>query len=242
MYLAWLANCVTVARLGDAYRACLLKGAAGVSFAVTLGTVLAERLLDLVVLALMLGAGVLILFGSWLPPEVARALASGLILSAISIVGILTVRRFRWALERVLPTRLHAHYFRLEHSVVDSLRGRLSLLVALSVAGWVLEGATLYAMAAAVGAPIPIAGALVVALAASLLTAVPIMPAGLGFTEAGMVAMLPWLGLDVSTATVVTLLFRIVNYWSIVVLGLVLYVLGRERNRSTEKERSELHG
>src|SRR5919107_633138 len=43
MYVAWFVNCVTVARLGDAYRGYLLKKAAGVSFAVTLGTVLAER-------------------------------------------------------------------------------------------------------------------------------------------------------------------------------------------------------
>src|SRR5919112_6019100 len=50
MYVAWFANCVTVARLGDAYRGYLLKREAGVSFAVTLGTVLAERLLDLLVL------------------------------------------------------------------------------------------------------------------------------------------------------------------------------------------------
>src|ERR671932_2359214 len=47
MYIAWFANCVTVARLGDAYRGYLLKKTSGVSFAVTLGTILAERLLDL---------------------------------------------------------------------------------------------------------------------------------------------------------------------------------------------------
>src|ERR687889_272645 len=67
MYLAWFANCVTIARLGDAYRAYLLKREAGFSFAVTLGTVLAERLLDLLVLAAMMGAGVLVVFGGSLP-------------------------------------------------------------------------------------------------------------------------------------------------------------------------------
>src|SRR5919112_4504397 len=54
MYLAWFANCVTIARLGDAYRGYLLKREAGVSFAVTVGTILAERLLDLLVLATMM--------------------------------------------------------------------------------------------------------------------------------------------------------------------------------------------
>ena len=231
MYLAWFANCVTIARLGDAYRGYLLKREAGVSFAVTLGTVLAERLLDLLVLATMMGAGVLLVFGGSLPTDATQALAAGLILSGIGIVGLLSMRRFRWAFEKVLPRRLHAHYSRLEHGVIASFR-RLPLLVALSAAGWVLEGAALYVVAAAVGVPVSVAGALVVALAASLLSAVPITPAGLGFTEAGMVVMLGWLGLDAATATAVTLLFRVINYWSIVVFGFLLYIFGRERKRA----------
>ena len=231
LYLAWFANCVTIARLGDAYRGYLLKREAGVSFAVTLGTVLAERLLDLLVLAAMMGVGVLVAFGGSLPTEAIQALAAGLILSIAGIAGLLCMRRFRWVFERVLPKHLHAHYSRLERGVIDSFR-RLPLLVTLSAVGWVLEGAALYVTASAVGAPVPIAGALVVALAASLLSAVPITPAGLGFTEAGMVVMLGWLGLDIATATAATLLFRVINYWSIVAFGFVLYVFGRDRRRS----------
>ena len=234
MYAAWFVNCVTVARLGDAYRGYLLKRAAGVSFAVTLGTVLAERLLDLVVMATMMGAGVLVVFGGSLPTGALQALAAGLILSVVGIVGLLAMRRFRQAFELILPKRLHAFYARLEHGAVGSFR-RLPLLVALSAVGWVLEGAALYATAAAVGAPVSVAGALVVALAASLLTAVPITPAGLGFTEVGMVVMLGWLGVDVTTATVITLLFRLINYWSIVVLGFVLYVFGYVRDQLTKE-------
>src|ERR671918_483645 len=121
MYVAWFANCVTVARLGDAYRGYLLKKEAGVSFAVTLGTVLAERLLDLVVLAAMMGAGVLVVFGHSLPTGALQGLAAGLILSAVGIIGLLAMRRFRRAFERILPERLHAFYARLEHGAVDSL-------------------------------------------------------------------------------------------------------------------------
>ena len=235
MYIAWFANCVTVARLGDAYRGYLLKKTSDVSFAVTLGTILAERLLDLLVMAAMMGASVLVIFHGSLPSEATQALAAGLILSVVGIVGLLALRRFRWAFERVLPKRLHVHYSRLEHGVIDSFR-RLPLLIAYSVVGWVIEGMTLYLVAAAVGVPISVAGALVVALAASLLTTVPITPSGLGFTEAGMLVMLGWLGLDISSAGAVTLLFRLINYWSIVVLGLLLYLFSRNTNQ-LNKER-----
>ncbi len=153
----------------------------------------------------------LVTFGGSLPVEATRGLAADLILSVVGVVGLLTLRRFRWAFEQALPKRLHGHYFRLEHGVIDSFH-RVPLLVALSVTRWVMEGGALYATAAAVGGQVSVAGALLVALAVSLLTAVPITPAGLGFTEAGMVLMLQWIELDIATATAVTLLFRLINY------------------------------
>ena len=191
-----------------------------------------------------MGAGVLVVFGGSLPAEAARALAAGGVLAGMGVGGLLCLRRFGWAFEKVLPERLRAHYHRLEHGVVGSLRGRrsLALLTAYSVGGWVLEGTALYATAAAVGAPVSVAGALVVALAASLLTTVPVTPAGLGFAEAGMLAMLQWLGLDAPTSTVITLLFRVINYWSIVVLGFALYAIGRNGRRLLTKAGSGTPG
>ncbi len=240
MYLAWFANCVTVARLGDAYRGYLLKKAAGVSFVVTLGTVLAERLLDMFVLVVMMGMGLLAVFYRSLPAEATQTLSVGIVLTAIGVLLLLSMRRFQRRVVRILPERLHAHYSRLEHGVIGSFR-RIPLLVAYSALGWAIEGMALYLVAAALDAPVSVAGAFVIALAAALLTAIPITPAGLGFTEGGMVIMLQWLGLDTYTASAVTLLFRIINYWSIVVFGCVIYVLSRNRNRTTE-ERSMVHG
>ena len=227
MYLGWFANCVTIARLGDAYRGYLLKKAAGVSFTVTLGTILAERLLDVMVLAAMLGATVLLAFRESLPPEATVALSVGLILSTIGVCGVLVMRHLRGVVERVLPLRLHAHYERFEHGTAGSFK-RVPLLVAYSAAGWIIEGSALYLTAAAVDTPVSVAAALMVALVASLLTTVPFAPSGLGFTEAGTVLLLKWLGLDTDAAGAVALLFRIINYWSIVALGSVLYVFARD--------------
>lgn len=238
MYLASFANCLALARLGDAYRGYLLKKAAGVSFVVTLGTVLAERLLDTFVLATMLSAGLLVVFHGSLPTEAIQALGAGLVLTVIGVLGLLSMRRLRKVVERFLPKRLHVHYARLEYGVVGSFR-RIPLLVGYSVTGWVIEGAALYTIAAAVGSPVPIAGALVVALAAALLTTVPITPAGLGFTEGGMIVALQWLGLDTYTASAVTLLFRVINYWSIFAFGFILYVSSRDR---LVEERLETYG
>jgi uncharacterized protein (TIRG00374 family) len=226
MYLAWFANCLTIAQLGDVYRGYLLKKASNVSFTVTLGTILAERLLDLMVLGAMLAAGLLVLFHGSLPTEVTQVLAGSLILSFLGVVGLLSVRRFRKVFERIVPKRLHAYYFSLEHGLVGSFR-QLPLLIFYSAIGWVIEGVTLYLVTAAVGHPVPVADALVVALVVSLLTTIPVTPGGLGYTEAGLVLMLGWLGIDVYTAGAITLLFRIITYWSIVVFGFILFVLDR---------------
>src|SRR4029078_351989 len=104
--LSWFANCVTVARLGDAYRGYMLKRAAGVSFTVTIGTILAERLLDLGVLAGLLAASVLTTFHGPLPSEAEPALIAGVGLAGGGLVVLVSLRRLRPLIERILPTRL----------------------------------------------------------------------------------------------------------------------------------------
>jgi uncharacterized protein (TIRG00374 family) len=77
-----------------------------------------------------------------------------------------------------------------------------------------------------------------IALASSLLTAIPLTPAGLGLVEGTVTAVLL---LFLPTATIsdaansqnlalaVTFLDRMINFWSIVIFGLVLYLTSRRR-------------
>jgi uncharacterized protein (TIRG00374 family) len=228
MYLAWFANCATVARLGDAYRGYLLSKSTGVSFTVTLGTILAERLLDLAVLAVMLSATVLVAFHGVLQSELTGLVIAGLLLSIVGVIGLLSMRRLRVLVERVLPARFHGYYERFEHGTTGSFR-RVPLLIVYSVIGWAIECLTLHIVAAAVGAPVSLAGAIVVALVASLLSVVPFTPSGLGVAEAGMVLVLQWMGLDTNAGGAVTILSRAINYWSIVFFGFVLYLFDTGR-------------
>jgi uncharacterized protein (TIRG00374 family) len=48
IFLGWFANAVTWFRLGDAYRAYIFNEDTGYSFSRTIGTVLAERVLDVI--------------------------------------------------------------------------------------------------------------------------------------------------------------------------------------------------
>ncbi|HEU5431325.1 MAG TPA: flippase-like domain-containing protein, partial [Thermomicrobiales bacterium] len=82
-----------------------------------------------------------------------------------------------------------------------------------------LEGATLALVARAVGVSIGLAGALAAALIGALLTAVPVLPAGLGLTEAGLVVVLLRLGVAADNAAAVAMLARAITYWSVVAVG-----------------------
>lgn len=228
LYLSWFANCVTVARLGDAYRGYMLKRAAGVSFAVTMGTILAERLVDVGVLAGMMAIAALVAFRGALPQAVEFALLGGVAITVVGLVGMASMRRFRPLVERFLPTRLSRVYSNVEEGVTGSFR-RVPFLIALSVIGWIIEGSTLYLTAAAVGVPLSVAGAIMAALASSLLSTIPFSPSGLGFTESGTVLLLTSYGMETTPAAAVVLLSRVINYWSIVGLGAILYMFSRKK-------------
>jgi uncharacterized protein (TIRG00374 family) len=228
LYLSWFANCVTVARLGDAYRGYMLKRAAGVSFAVTMGTILAERLVDVAVLAGMMALSALLAFRGSLPQSVEFALLGGMVVTGVGLAGLASLRRIRPFVERILPGRIFGFYSNIESGVTGSFR-RVPVLIVLSVIGWLIEGATLYLTAAAVGVPLSVAGAIMAALASSLLSTIPFSPSGLGFTESGTVILLTSFGMETTPAAAVVLLSRVINYWSIVFFGAILYVFSRKK-------------
>jgi len=62
------------------------------------------------------------------------------------------------------------------------------------------------------------------ALMASLLTTLPITPAGLGVVETAIIVVLKWVDVTPSLATSVAVLDRLITYWSLILIGLILYI------------------
>src|SRR5262249_43599822 len=100
----WFANAVTVAQLGDVFRANLVQRAAGIPRATTLGAIVAERLRDLAARAALLAGAPLLAFPGQAPRGLWAACASVLI-GAVVVAGLVaTASRRRCA--RRLPARL----------------------------------------------------------------------------------------------------------------------------------------
>ncbi len=242
LYLSWFANDVVPARLGDLYRAYLLRQEADVSTTRTFGTVLAERIIDLIaLLALFLGALLIALHGQ-LPAQVAFALQACLALVGALVVGLLALRLWREQLGRLVPTRLRAQYRHFQAGTLESFQ-RLHLLAPLTLVIWIVEALRFLFVALAVGllggSPAHIfAAAVFIALGESLLAAVPLTSGGLGFVEAGMFAMI-WLfvphsadsGAAQNLAGAAIVLDRLISLVSMLVFGGILFffvvVLGK---------------
>ena len=121
------------------------------------------------------------------------------------------------ALEADLTGRLDRFFADIERVGTD--RWRLSVVVALSLLGWLAQAVALTAAFAAVGHAIPPYVVLFAIPLANLAGATP-MPGGLGGIEAAYVALLvPITGIDASAITAAVLVFRGGTYWTPVVLG-----------------------
>lgn len=221
--LSWFANCVVPARLGDAYRSFLLKARTGASFGMSFGTILAERLIDLVVLVSVLLVSGLIVFGTHAPDQAEKAFLFGGGVVLLGVVGIIVLWLLRDRIERMLPLRLMTHYRRLNKGLFRVL-GRPTPFALMSVALWMSDGLRVYLVAWSLNQHISYQAAIMVALVSALVSIVPFTPAGLGFVEGFMVTALTQIGVPAGAAAAIALLDRIVTYLSLIVVGLPLYL------------------
>lgn len=233
--LSWFANCIVPAKLGDAYRAYLLKSTAGVSFSKTFGTILAERIIDTLLLFSLLALSVLVAFSGTLPPQILSIMQAGLVLVGLVIVGLVAMRNLGGFISRLVPKRFRVHYALFEQGTLGSFQA-MPLVLTYSVLGWGIEAGRLYLVCLSLGLTISPAIILFVALASALLTTLPITPAGLGFVETAIVGILLLAanfglapGIDQNMAASVAILDRVISYWSLIVTGVVLYLITRKR-------------
>ena len=223
LLLSWFVNCVVPAKVGDAYRCYLFKRDTGASFSATLGTTLAERLTDLVVLFFTMTVAGIIAFRGDLPSEVTNTMIGGVALVGVGIGIVAAMALARDRVERLVPVRFRSQFALLYDAIFACLRSPWRP-VGISVVIWLADGLRLYLVAASLGADLSFSLTLFVALMSALLTTLPITPAGLGVVEAAVVVVLKLFDVDPSMALSIAFLDRLIGYWSLIVIGIVLYV------------------
>lgn len=236
IFLSWLVNCLVPAKLGDVYRAYLLKINSTVSLSRTFGTVFMERILDLFAIVVLGLAAGFVSFRSGLPSEVQIVFAGGIVFVVALAIGLLTMRNFgrRIIVRLPIPERFVTLYDRFEEGVFASIGLRaLPSLILITGMIWATEAMRLYLVVEALGLAdvhLGISGAFFIALSASLLTAIPITPAGLGFVEGAVVGLLTIAyGVPQTEALAITVVDRTISVLTIIALGTVAYAISNKR-------------
>jgi len=240
IYISFFANAVVPAKLGDLYRAYLLRQEIGVSTTRSFGTVLAERLLDLVVLLLLFIPSIIISLRSHMPPQLLLSMELLLAAVVIGIGALFVLRLAREPLAKMVPPRFRDQYYHFQEGTLGSFR-RLPILVGLTVGVWACEALRFLFIALALnligGPPLHIlAAAIFVGLGEALLTAIPATGGGVGLVEGGMAAMIAlfYQGSNLVNLTAAAILLdRTISLFSILLFGSILFLIafGRKATR-----------
>ncbi len=234
--LGWFANSVAWLRLGDAYRAYLYHEEAGAPFVRTVGTILPERLLDVVIMVLLLALSLPFLLGSDFGPAWTVAVTAGALLGFLTLVLLLVGsigggqedgsrwQRFLEWLPGRLSEWLQVRYRQFREGVLQSFR-RVPLAVLWGLLGWLAEVARFYLVTRALGLELSPSLIVLVTLSNSLLTLVP-TPGGVGAVEAGLTGLLKQLS-NLSTPAVLALVVvdRSISYLSVIATGALLFLV-----------------
>jgi uncharacterized protein (TIRG00374 family) len=236
LFLSWFVNCLVPAKLGDLYRAYLLKGNYGGSISRTVGTIFIERIADIVVIfALALAAGFWSFRGRS-RPEIDALFLAGFVFAAILVLLVIGLNYFGGRLTRFLPERVADLYERFHEGSTGALTARsLPVIGGLTSVIWLFEGLRLFFVIRALDLPdanLGISASLFVALAGSLLTAIPLTPAGVGFVEAGIVGLLTLYGVVGEPAVAVALTDRAISILTVIVLGGIFYAFSAKVRRA----------
>jgi hypothetical protein len=228
LFLSWFVNCLVPAKLGDLYRAFLLKGNYGGSASRTVGTIFIERIADIVVIfGLAVAAGYWSFRGRAMP-QVDFIFVAAALLATILVVLLLVLRFAGQHIERFLPNRAAGFYARFREGTIAALTPRAVVVIgSLTVVVWLAEGLRVFFVIKALDLPdaqLGISAAVFVALVAALLTAIPLTPAGIGFVEAGIVGALTLYGVSPESAVAIALTDRAISILTVIVLGGLDYV------------------
>ncbi len=246
LFLSWFVNCLVPAKLGDLYRAYLLKGNYGASASRTVGTIFIERIADIIVIFLLALAAGFWSFRGRSRPEIDFIFMVG---AAVAILLVLAVASLRYVGDRLtsrLPDRFADLYAKFREGSTSAVSARsLPTILVFTGAIWLLEGARLYFVIRALALPdvgLGISASVFVALAAALLTAIPLTPAGVGFVELAIAVALGFYGVGSDPAAAVAFTDRAISILTVIVLGGILYAFSQKVRRAHGAARAAAAG
>ena len=234
--VGWFVNSIAWLRLGDAYRAYAFSEDSGRTFSWSLGTVLAERVVDMATVLAMIAVSIaLFSIGKTAEGAVYVALFAALFMASALGVLLALMKGYGARFARLLPSRIADSFTRFRQGTLGSLK-QLHIVFLLGLIAWLLEVGRLYFVVQALDLSISLPLVLIVALGHAILSTVP-TPGGVGAVEPGTTTLL-LLGLGKADAASVALLDRSITYLSVLVFGGLAFAAWNLHRRRAKPEMS----
>jgi uncharacterized membrane protein YbhN (UPF0104 family) len=219
--VGYMGNNVLPVRGGELLKIGLLGARTSARHREVLGTVVADRLFDVAVLAALFAAL------TFADVEGAPSGRAGAALAAAALVGTaLGLALYMWLRRRGRFARFAAAIRPVARASRLFARPQGAPLAVVSLLIWVLEGATFLVIARAVDVDLSLLAALAVVVLASLAAAIPAAPGYVGTFDAAVLVGLHAAGVHGGDAVAVLLMARFMLFVPVTVVGLGTLVLG----------------
>jgi len=236
LYFATYIMVITPGKIGEVFKAAILRERFGVSLAKGLPVVLAERLYDFLAVLILAAVGVFF----W--PGTLAGLTTGLV-SAAMVPVVLILLRNRGLRTRLLSRASRSSLVSKYRLGLDESLESFSTLLGvgptlygniLSIVAWFCECLGLWLVCRSLGLVVPLPDSVFVYAAGTLVGSLSFLPGGLGGTEATIIWLLQFLEVSGASAAAVALMVRLFTLWLAVLIGLVFFLFFR-RNLLQQK-------
>jgi uncharacterized protein (TIRG00374 family) len=226
IFLAGFSMTITPAKSGELIKPYLMKPY-GYPISHTASVVLAERLTDLLGMAILVVIGAIALHIGVLP---VLLMLGGI----VAVVVLIQHKNLVWKVisffERVPMIRNHTDKMRIMYNSSRVLTRPVPLGIGtlLSVGSWFFECLCLFIAIGGIGYPVSILSAVFIFAFSSIAGILAMLPGGLGATEGVMMALLTAEGVPLGAASAATLLARFATLWFAVLIGIIaLFIVQR---------------
>lgn len=227
LYFLTYVMVITPGKIGEVFKAGILKDRFAVPLSIGLPIVLAERIYD------FLGVLILAALGTFFWPGSFTGMAGGLVVAG-SIPVFLFLFQNKSIRARLL-TKMSSAKLLVKYKVgIDESMDAFSKLLGvrsavfslvLTCIAWFLECLELWVACLGFGKIITITESIFVYAAGTLVGSLMFLPGGLGGTEGTIIYLLKSLEYSGATAAAVALVVRLTTLWLAVVVGLVAYLV-----------------
>jgi hypothetical protein len=214
-------NAALPTKVGDFYRAYLLRKHSHVPVGQGLGANIGERILDLTFVFGLFFAMSRFLFAPGSNIIVSRIIGSSLYLFGATILALilLIVPATRNIVLAIFPKAVRTFATQFINGVTGSLRRNWFWLIATTAGLWAMESLRLYLVTVALGVSMTFPQIVFTVTATTLLASIPVSFSGLGLVEGGIVDLLELFRLDPVLGLATILCDRLISFVSVVVLG-----------------------